>query len=171
MSSKFDEMCEAMTKMVMIKTMQKMVDTLENQKKPTNSKLSAPSSHNHKQTTMSVDEFLRLSDDELSKMGFTPEPEQYYSYSGSYSDRADESKLRKLGYSVANNSELSEKQRQGLLQNAIEHGLVSKGYVITYLENNIRINGRKESNSVAVYKWKRDLEFVRQLSDFRYEKK
>lgn len=80
-----------------------------------------------------------------------------------YKESASESELHKSGYSVANNSGLSEKERQGILQNAIAQGIKSKGSVVAYLENNIRINGREESNSVAVCKWKRGQEFVKEL--------
>ena len=78
-------------------------------------------------------------------------------------ERAEESVLKKYGYSVGKNSELSNVARQELLQILIEKKIVSKGYVITCLENNIRINGKKESNYSALQKWKKDLEFVRKL--------
>ena len=78
-------------------------------------------------------------------------------------ERADASVLKRYGYSVGKNSELSDVARQELLQMLIERKIVSKGYVITYLESNIRINGKKESNYCALQKWKKDLEFVRKL--------
>lgn len=78
-------------------------------------------------------------------------------------ERAQESKLKKYGYSVAWNSPLSTKKRQELLKALIESSKVSKGYVISYLKHNIQINGKKDSNEFAVVKWKEDLEFVYKL--------
>lgn len=113
---------------------------------------------NFKRRILSREEFLGLDvfeaeDDEydIDKFSFTP-PE-----------RAQESKLKKHGYSVAWDSPLSNKKRQELLKDLIETGKVSKGYVISYLKHNIQINGKKESNEFAVSKWKDDLEFVYNL--------
>ena len=101
--------------------------------------------------TMSREEFLKL-----------PEETEYYGpYDGP--DRADESILRRHGYSVAQNSLLSNSARQDLLRKLITTNTVSKGYVISYLEHIIQINGKKESNYIALSKWKSDLEYVRKL--------
>lgn len=78
-------------------------------------------------------------------------------------ERAEESVLKKHGYTVDRNSTLSNTARQELLQILIEKKIVSKGYVITYLESNIRINGKKESNHCALQRWKSDLDFVLKL--------
>ena len=78
-------------------------------------------------------------------------------------ERAQESKLKKYGYSVAWDNHLSTKKRQDLLRDLIESGKVSKGYVISYLKHNIQINGKKESNEFAVMKWKEDLDFIYKL--------
>lgn len=78
-------------------------------------------------------------------------------------ERAQESKLKKYGYSVAWNDPLSNKERQALLKKLIETGKVSKGYVIGYLKHNIQINGKKKHNEFAVSKWKDDLDFVYKL--------
>lgn len=80
-----------------------------------------------------------------------------------YPERAQESKLKKYGYSVAWDNSMSNKKRQELLKELIATGKVSKGYVISYLKHNIQINGKKESNEFAVSKWKEDLEFVYNL--------
>lgn len=77
-----------------------------------------------------------------------------------FKERASESKLHKIGYSVASDSGLSTLQRQKLLQDAIEARVVSKGYVKSYLEHIIQINGKKSNNREALEKWKADLEFV-----------
>ena len=78
-------------------------------------------------------------------------------------ERAAESILKKYGYSVGRDSNLSDAERQEKLQMIIEKKKASKGYVIALLESNIRINGKKESNYCALQKWKRDLEFVKKL--------
>ena len=80
-----------------------------------------------------------------------------------FKERASESKLRKLGYSVSSTSGTSDKQRQTLLKDAIEIGAVSKGYVISYLSHMIKINGQKASNEYACKKWQADLDFVLKL--------
>lgn len=92
-----------------------------------------------------------------------PKP-NFLDYTGTeYKERANESKLRKLGYSVSAISGLSDRQRQVLLQNAIECGAISRGYVISYLSNMIKINGRSPANAEATKKWQSDLDFVLRL--------
>lgn len=78
-------------------------------------------------------------------------------------ERADESKLKKLGYSVSQNNGMSDYQRQRLLKSLIEKNEISKGYVISHLKYMIKINGKKEANYMAVEKWKRDLQYVLNL--------
>ena len=78
-------------------------------------------------------------------------------------ERAQESKLKKYGYSVAWDNPLSNRERQELLKDLINTGKVSKGYVISYLKHNIQINGKKSTNEIAVSKWKDDLDFVYNL--------
>ena len=80
-----------------------------------------------------------------------------------FKERASESKLHKLGYSVSSTSGLSDRQRQNLLKDAIEIGAVSKGYVISYLSHMIKINGQKSSNEYACRKWQADLDFALKL--------
>lgn len=77
-----------------------------------------------------------------------------------FRERAQESELYKLGYTVSSSSNLSTKHRQMILKNAIDVGAVSKGYVISHLSHLIKINGKKASNEYAVKKWQADLEFV-----------
>ena len=78
-------------------------------------------------------------------------------------ERAQESKLKKYGYSVAWDDPLSNGERQELLKELIDTRKVSKGYIISYLKHNIQINGKKKSNEIAVMKWKDDLNFVYNL--------
>ena len=80
-----------------------------------------------------------------------------------FKERASESKLRKLGYSVSSTSGTSDKHRQALLKDAIGIGAVSRGYVISYLSHMIKINGQKASNEYACRKWQADLDFVLKL--------
>lgn len=103
-------------------------------------------------------EFLKGIDDAPFEF---PEYDTNYKYSPP--ERAQESKLKKYGYSVAWNDPLSNKERQALLKDLIESGKVSKGYIVSCLKHNIQINGKKESNEFAVSKWKDDLEFVYKL--------
>ena len=90
------------------------------------------------------------------------EPQLNYPYNldTEFKERASESKLRKLGYSVSSTSGTSDRQRQALLKDAIEIGAVSKGYVISYLSHMIKINGQKASNEYACLKWQADLDFI-----------
>ncbi|MBQ8783543.1 MAG: hypothetical protein IJZ57_07215 [Clostridia bacterium] len=78
-------------------------------------------------------------------------------------ERAEESRLKKYGYSVAWNSDMTTKQRQALLKELIETGKESKGYIISYLKHNIQINGKKKTNEFALKKWQEDLDFVYSL--------
>ena len=78
-------------------------------------------------------------------------------------ERAEESKLKKYGYSVSENSRMTTPDRQDLLRRIIASREVSKGYVISYLRHMIQINGKKESNHIALKKWESDLEYVLKL--------
>lgn len=78
-------------------------------------------------------------------------------------ERAEESKLKKYGYSVSENSRYTTPERQDLLRRIIASKEVSKGYVISYLRHMIQINGKKERNHIALKKWESDLEYVLKL--------
>ena len=78
-------------------------------------------------------------------------------------ERNEESRLVKYGYSVSQNSRLTNSERQDLLRCIIESKEVSKGYIISYLKHLIAINGKKEGNYSALQKWKNDLEYVLNL--------
>ena len=80
-----------------------------------------------------------------------------------YPERAEQSKLNKLGYSVSRNSGMTEKARQNLLQHIIETGLMKKWEVISHLQYLLKINGKKADNEYAAQRWQRDLEFVKKL--------
>lgn len=100
---------------------------------------------------MSLEEFLSL----------PVEQEEKNQYNGP--ERNNESKLRKLGYNVSQDSLLSDYDRQKLLKRLIDNKDVSKGYVISYLKHMIQINGKKQSNYSALERWKRDLQYVLKL--------
>ena len=80
-----------------------------------------------------------------------------------FRERADESKLMRLGYSVSQSDLRTDVERQAWLENIISTNQVSKGYVIYHLKNLIRINGKKQTNAAALKKWERDLAFVLNL--------
>lgn len=85
------------------------------------------------------------------------------SYNGDYPERRDISKLKEYGYSVSQDSALTDDARQELLHFLITTKKVSKSYVICYLKHMIQINGRKETNYIAMKKWRNDLEYVMKL--------
>lgn len=105
---------------------------------------------------ISKEEFLELAD-------IDEEPQKVNDNLYSPPERNDESRLVKYGYSVSQNSRLSNAERQDLLRRIIESKEVSKGYIISYLKHMIAINGKKESNYIALQKWENDLEYVLKL--------
>ncbi len=120
------------------------------------SPVQAPQSKNtpHKLTR---EEFLGLVDDT------DPTP-----YDGNYRARAEESELHKLGYSVSQNVGMSDRQRQDLLEILIRTDKITKRQVLNHLHYLIEINGKKNANSIALSKWKRDYEFVLNLEELPF---
>jgi hypothetical protein len=112
---------------------------------------------------ITLEEFLEMDENDYE------DPEVYSeapkSYTGPYDppERNEESRLMKYGYSVGQNSRFTDAERQDLLRWLIESKKVSKGYVISHLKHMIAINGKKESNYIALKKWKSDLDFVLKL--------
>lgn len=102
------------------------------------------------------EEFLEFAEMKDKQQGIYDSP--YYP-----PERSEESKLVKYGYSVSQSSRLSNAARQDLLRRIIKSREVSKGYVVSYLEHMIAINGKKETNYLALEKWKSDLEYVLKL--------
>ena len=80
-----------------------------------------------------------------------------------YRERNEESKLKKLGYSVSKDDYRTDAQRKEFLRFLIRTNQISKGEAIFHIESLIRINGRRETNAVALRKWKSDLEFLKAL--------
>lgn len=110
----------------------------------------------------SREEFLAFVDgkDDISSAGFIFDPD---CLNNTFPERAEHSKLNHFGYSVSKNSTMSSDQRQALLEHLISSGEISKSYVVSLLEHLIKINGKKESNSAALAKWKSDLSYVKKL--------
>lgn len=108
-----------------------------------------------KPRSQAFEEWLNASDDEVSST-------RYY-YSDSFPERAEKSKLYELGYSVSQESGLSDQFRRDLLESIIRSGQMTKAQVANHLYYLIKINGKKGTNDIAVAKWKRDLEFVKTL--------
>ena len=72
------------------------------------------------------------------------------------------SPLKLCGYSVNQQDDYSKAERQYIISKVIEKKILSKIEVIRYLEYFISRNGQKSNNSVALQKWKEDLDFVLQ---------
>lgn len=86
---------------------------------------------------------------------------EYVSDSGLGRYLADKSPLMMAGYSVRANLKYSDAQRQNILRNVIELGILKKHEVINYLNYFISMNGKARGMEAAVSKWEKDLEYVR----------
>lgn len=73
---------------------------------------------------------------------------------------AEASPLKLCGYSVNQKDALSKETRHYIITKILEKGIMSKSEIIRYLEYFININGRRKGNSIAVAKWKDDLNFT-----------
>lgn len=71
-----------------------------------------------------------------------------------------ESALKKNGYSVDSKADLSDTQRQIILDGVIEFGIVPKDTVINIIRSNITRNKDKAHFQTAIKKWQRDMEYV-----------
>ena len=54
----------------------------------------------------------------------------------------------------------SRSERQYIISNVIEKGVLKKNEVVRYLEHFINRNGQKAGNEIALEKWKADLDFT-----------
>lgn len=77
--------------------------------------------------------------------------------------RAEESKLKQLGYSVSKDTGLSDEYRQQLLKDSIKNGFVTKYEAINHISSLIRINGKRSANAESLRKWKADLDYLWRL--------
>lgn len=82
-----------------------------------------------------------------------------------FPELAQQSDLSKMGYSVGQQSNLSDKERQRILTDVIASGRKTKGWVCSYLKYMIKMRRNSERNWLAVQKWKQDLEFVQALDE------
>ena len=73
---------------------------------------------------------------------------------------AEESPLRLCGYSVNQSDDLSQAERQLIIQSCIESGGMTKKSIIQLLRWFVEVNGNKSGNELARQKWKEDLDFV-----------
>lgn len=80
-------------------------------------------------------------------------------FDGAY-DLAEESPLKLSGYNVGQQDDFDAETRHFILASIIYDNIMTKGEVIRYLQHFIRKKGAKESNWLALEKWKEDLEFV-----------
>lgn len=80
---------------------------------------------------------------------------------GSFDFKKTESFLKELGYTVSKRMNLSDSDRQRILQNLISSGKMSKEAVCTYLEKNINLHKNQGTFTEAVSKWIADLSYVR----------
>lgn len=83
----------------------------------------------------------------------------YYNYE-SNQPLQDESILKQYGYSVSQKAALSARTRQEILKTLIEDGQLSNIQIRNLLGWFIRYNGNKPNMTLAVSKWKEDLNFI-----------
>lgn len=77
-----------------------------------------------------------------------------------YSTWNEESILHFIGYNVSGTDNLSDTDRQKILSQAIESGMVRKADVISFIETLIRRSERQNRMKYALLKWKKDLQYV-----------
>lgn len=132
---------------------------LSNQKCPTREEfLNLDFKASEPKPTLTKEEFLNLTFSSLEDDGDSFE----HLYNEDPSEKlADESALHKLGYTVSQEKGLSAKQRQEILEFAINSKMMTKRKVISFLEYLIKTNGKKKTNEIAVSKWKEDLEYIK----------
>lgn len=88
--------------------------------------------------------------------------ERYKSYSQhnfSSGEWSDMSPLKIMGYSVSEEDNLSEKQRQVVLERMIDNKVMTKDRVLSYLDFFVRL---RNDDSKACGKWKKDRDYISQ---------
>ena len=70
------------------------------------------------------------------------------------------SPLREWGYSVSQEDGFSDRQRQSILEDIIDYGVMSKDKVLSYLDFFMKLNQHKGSR--ALEKWKADRTYIAQ---------
>lgn len=77
--------------------------------------------------------------------------------------KKSESALKQLGYTVAKTIDLSDTERQKILQKAITNGVMSKDAICAFLENNINLHKNQATFTEAVAKWMSDLTLLKDV--------
>ena len=83
-------------------------------------------------------------------------------------DLADESPLHLIGYNVGTKDNLSERQRQMLLDYIIDFSIMKKYKVLEYLELFINMNGKRSNMENCVNKWNADWQHVAHYNSNKY---
>lgn len=96
----------------------------------------------------------------LRKFGFFPLKINVEKTKLNSFQRAEFSPLRLQGYCVNQNENLSKETRQKILMYILDYRILSKRKVLNYLEMFIKENENSFYKSLAVSKWKEDLNFV-----------
>lgn len=73
---------------------------------------------------------------------------------------SDFSPLKLCGYSVNQQDDYSDSERQYIISQIINNKILKKNEIIRYLEHFINRNGQKSSNVFALKKWEKDLDFT-----------
>ena len=85
------------------------------------------------------------------------------------SDLSEESPLHLCGYNANQKSNLSQADRQTIIESCIKNGVMTKASVINLLSFFVDMHGAKKGNELAVKKWRQDLEFVLAYGTSRQE--
>lgn len=91
---------------------------------------------------------------------FTEESFELYKNSVTYGELKPESILHQAGYNVGQDDNLTDKERQTILQYVIESGLMEKDKVIYHLAFMIKLNEGKKTHRTAVKKWQMDKDYL-----------
>ncbi len=76
----------------------------------------------------------------------------------SFGEWKDFSPLRMMGYTVSENAGYKELQRQAILEDILDYGLLTKDEVLSYLDFFVKMHG--DRNGGAVEKWKEDRKHI-----------
>lgn len=85
-------------------------------------------------------------------------------WSSGFSEWNQESILHMYGYNVSSTVNLSEEQRHTILKMLVAKKILSKFSIVDHLEFLINLNKDKSGFTVAIKKWKKDIEFLQTLS-------
>lgn len=81
-------------------------------------------------------------------------------FSGKEWNLRESSELRLYGYSVSQTEAIPQSDRQALLKQLVDNGLISKQKIIQHLEWLIRTHEYNDQYDNACYKWKKDLQYI-----------